>query len=171
MEPSGNSTPGTQESESQETDTNTDASVAESPATSDAAEHLFGPGSPAPRISIAKWMQGEPAEEIEKGQVDVVEFWATWCGPCVKGMPHMAQLQSEYGDKVKFIGVTREDEEKVALFLDRESPGIDGKTWSEVLTYRIALDDNDATNNAYIQAANRRGIPAAFVVGTSGNIE
>ena len=130
---------------------------------------LFGPGSPAPPIAIAKWMQGEPVEEFEQGKVYVVEFWATWCGPCLLSMPHMAELQTEYGDKVAFIGVTNEDEETIAQFL--ASPSRSEKTWAEVLTYRIALDDGDGTNTAYMAAAKQNGIPAAFIVGKTGNVE
>jgi len=146
----------------------------EAPEIADAASVVvaaepFGPGSLAPPIVIAKWVKGEPVESFSSGKVYVVEFWATWCGPCLRSMPHMASLQKEYGDKVTFIGVSDEDEQTVESFMKRESQ--EGGTWSEVLTYTIALDDEAQTNAAYMKAANQGGIPCAFVVGKTGNVE
>lgn len=124
----------------------------------------------APAISIAKWIQGQPIESFEKDKVYVVEFWATWCGPCLLSMPHMAALQEEYGDAVAFVGVTDEDENTISTFLTRDSR-VEGKKWSDVLTYRLALDAEGATNAQYMQAAGRQGIPCAFIVGKSGLVE
>ena len=90
-----------------------DEPAADEPAADDG---LLAPGSPAPAIAIAKWMQGEPVEEFEAGKVYVVEFWATWCGPCLQSMPHMAQLQTEYGDKVAFIGAPPKTKRRLLRF-------------------------------------------------------
>lgn len=130
---------------------------------------LFGPGSPAPPIAIGKWVKGDPVESFSNDKIYVVEFWATWCGPCLRSMPHMASLQTEYGDKVAFIGISDEDEATVNGFMKKKSQ--DDKTWEEVLTYTIALDDEQKTNSAYMKAANQNGIPCAFIVGKSGNVE
>lgn len=143
-----------------------DSSVAAGESASDDA---LMPGSPVPEIHIAKWMKGDAVESFDKGQVYVVEFWATWCPPCIASMPHMASLQTEYGDKVQFIGVTAEDEATVEKFFGQDSP--EGKSWSDTLTYRIALDDERKTNAAFLEAANQNGIPCAFIVGGSGNVE
>ena len=127
-------------------------------------------GDAAPMIAIAKWVQGQPIESYSNEKVHVVEFWATWCGPCLASMPHIASLQAEYGDKVAFIGVTAEDEATVSGFMEQTS-GTSDKKWSEVLSYRIALDDEGKTNAAFMEAAGQNGIPCAFIVGKSGQIE
>ena len=127
-------------------------------------------GDPAPMIAISKWIKGEPVAAYAPDKVFVVEFWATWCGPCLKSMPHIASLQSEYGDKVTFIGITAEDDATVTAFMGNLA-GQGDKTWSDVLTYRIALDDERKTNERFMDAAGQGGIPCAFIVGKSGNVE
>lgn len=126
-------------------------------------------GDQAPPIQIAAWAKGEPVKEFSKDKVYVVEFWATWCGPCRTSMPHMSTLQEQYGDKVQFIGVTDEDMETVNGFM--EQPGAGGEKWSDIIKYAIALDDREGTSNAYMRASNQTGIPTAFIVGRSGRVE
>ena len=75
-----------------------------------------------PKLRLDQWVLGSPADEGLDGKVHVVEFWATWCGPCRSSMPHISELQQRHGDDVTFIGVTREDVATVNRFLDKESP-------------------------------------------------
>jgi len=129
----------------------------------------LGIGDKAPPLAIAEWVTGAPLDGLETGTISVVEFWATWCGPCRTSMPHISELQDGYGDTVRFVGVTRETTDVVKDFLAKEqSPG---KTWTDVITYRLAVDQDDTTNDAYMKAANQTGIPTAFIVGKEGMIE
>ncbi|MEM1067715.1 MAG: TlpA disulfide reductase family protein [Planctomycetota bacterium] len=128
-------------------------------------------GDAAPDLSLAKFMMGEPTDLANSDRVHVVEFWATWCPPCRAGMPHISELQAKHGDAVAFVGVTREDEETVQTFLAQDSDVEEGKTWGEVIQYRIALDEGSKTNADYMQAAGQNGIPCAFIVGKEGKIE
>jgi tetratricopeptide (TPR) repeat protein len=85
-------------------------------------------------------------------------------------MPHIAELQTKYGDKVQIVGVTDEEPQVVEEFLKKMAPG-GQQTWEQLLTYRLALDANGGTNAAWMQAAGQQGIPCAFIVGRQGKVE
>lgn len=55
-----------------------------------------------------------------KERVALVNFWATWCPPCVAELPSMQGLYELYGDKVDFYFVTMEDPKKVARFMEKK---------------------------------------------------
>jgi len=129
-----------------------------------AQEATLKVGDDAPPLSIAKWVKGEPLT-LERNRIYVVEFWATWCGPCVASMPHLSELQDTYRDRITFIGVTHEDPnntlEKVETMVKAKGPG---------MGYTVAWDDAGKTNEAWMRAAGQNGIPCSFVVGATGKI-
>jgi thiol-disulfide isomerase/thioredoxin len=123
-------------------------------------------GDPAPKLQPTKWLQGAEVTEFAPGKTYVVEFWATWCGPCIVMMPHMAEMQREYKDKgVTFIGYTAKDPnntaEKVTAFVEKRGPK---------LGYTFAYDDDRETYDAYMKAAGQGGIPCSYVVDKEGKI-
>ncbi len=128
-------------------------------------------GDPAPPLAIGHWVKGEPIEEFEEGKVYVVEFWATWCGPCRASMPHISDLQEKYADyNVQVVGITDEPLEKVTEFLNSEDS--EGVTWNDKMRYTVAiLKDGTVFDNAYMSASGQRGIPTSFIVGKEGRIE
>ena len=121
------------------------------------------------RLAVTSWVKGSQVDAFEAGHIYVVEFWATWCGPCKAGMPHISQLQDEYQDIVTFIGISDEDVETVEEFFASQQR--EGTTWDEVADYTFAIDGDQATGQAYMAAAGQSGIPTAFVVGQDGHIE
>ena len=126
-------------------------------------------GDKAPSIDIEHWIQGKPFTEFEEGKVYVVEFWATWCGPCIASMPHMSALHEEYQDEVGFVGVSDEPLPTVTGWLERK--GRDGKVNGERASYPLTTDPDESVKNDYFRAAGQRGIPSAFLVGKTCEIE
>ncbi len=128
----------------------------------------LAPGSKAPAIDLAAVVHGPEVRPFSGEHVVVVEFWATWCGPCLRNMPHLSALQQQYGSEVQFIGVTDEDEQTVTEFLETEAE--DGETWRDSLSYTIAVDRNAQTSINFMQAAQQQGIPCAFVINKAGQV-
>jgi thiol-disulfide isomerase/thioredoxin len=123
-------------------------------------------GDPAPAIKATKWLQGAEVKEFAPGKVYVVEFWATWCGPCIVMMPHLGDLQREYKNKgVTFIGYSAKDpsntQERVTAFVEKRGPK---------LGYTMCYADDRETYAAWMTAAGRGGIPCSFVVDQGGRI-
>ncbi|HCT46375.1 MAG: hypothetical protein CMJ35_07240 [Phycisphaerae bacterium] len=126
-------------------------------------------GSKAPELQIAKFVKGDSVQSFEPGQVYVVEFWATWCGPCIAAFPHLSELQEEYKGKAQFIGVNiwegvddqAERIEKVEGFVADQG---------ERMSYTVAVENGSAMADTWMKPAAQNGIPAAFIVDGTGTI-
>ena len=120
-------------------------------------------GDPAPRLQISKWIQGQPVKEFARDKVYVIEFWATWCGPCRESIPHLNALHQKFKDKgLVVIGqdVMESQPELVPPFVQKM--GAD-------MSYRVALDTEDgAMEKSWMEAAGHNGIPLAFAVDRRG---
>ena len=123
-------------------------------------------GDKAPPVRATKWLQGAEVKEFAAGKTYVMEFWATWCGPCIVMMPHMGELQAEYKAKgVTFIGFSAKDPnnslEKVQALVEKRGPK---------LGYTFAYADDRETYDAWMKAAGQNGIPCCFVVDKAGKV-
>jgi len=139
-------------------------------------------GSKAPKLDIEHWVSNgndkfEPVTEFETEKVYVVEFWATWCGPCVMSMPHLAETQKKYAEKgVQLISVSDEDLETVKGFLEKPVKGAEKddkeNTYGKLTSvYCLTTDPDKSVYEGYMDAAGQNGIPTCFIVGKSGLIE
>jgi len=119
-------------------------------------------GDPAPGLNIEHWMHGE-ATSLERGKVYVIEFWATWCVPCVQAIPKLSEMQRLYRDNdLVIIGISTEEEETVRNFVQRRGREIE---------YHIAVDSRKSTHRSWMRAAERDGVPSAFIVGRKGKVQ
>jgi thiol-disulfide isomerase/thioredoxin len=132
------------------------------------AADVLVPGKPAPAFTPEKFIKGTEVKALEPGKVHVIEFWATWCPPCVASMPHLTQLQKDNPD-IAIIGVAcferggdaAAKEKRVQDFVDARGDGVG---------FAIAYDADGSMGRDWMTAAKRNGIPCSFVVGKDGKI-
>jgi len=128
-------------------------------------------GDPAPGIRLAEFVKGAPLPNLELGKIYVLEFWATWCGPCQANIPHLSELQDKY-PQATFIGVAvmEPNTEAVRTFVAE---------MGDQIRYRIAIEEPLAGRSGreggsmtrhWLEASYQRGIPAAFIVNPAGRI-
>lgn len=118
------------------------------------------PGAKAPALKVHAWLKGTPVKEFKKGEIHVIEFWATWCGPCITSIPHVTELAKKYQGKIKVTGVSvwerPWDQAKAQKFVDDMGAKMD---------YNVAIDTQEGVMaDTWMQAAEQNGIPAAFIV-------
>ena len=116
------------------------------------------------KVPDFNWTGGNGAEvtfaEFSKDNVVLINFWATWCGPCKRELPDLIALHSEYKDKnVKILGISVDRDADVLGLVHNFAVEAN-------LSYPIVID-NGELERAF---GGIRGIPTSFFVSKSGEI-
>jgi cytochrome c biogenesis protein CcmG/thiol:disulfide interchange protein DsbE len=122
---------------------------------------LLADGTPAPELSLPRFQGGVLSLAQLKGKVVLLDFWATWCGPCAAEMPSLQKLAREYEGKGLAFVAANHDQSPSAVrdvqgFVQRVVPGLDPY---------IAFA-NDGTALAYkVQA-----LPTLYLIDRDGHV-
>lgn len=126
-------------------------------------------GRPAPDFELDTAAGGKYQLSKEKGKIVVLDFWASWCGPCLQAMPRIHRAVESFGrDDVQLLGVNLEEgTDRISLTLDRLD-----------LDLQVALDRNGRVAEKYGAVAipqtvviDREGIVRRVFVGGSAQLE
>ncbi len=123
-------------------------------------------GDPAPALGSLEWVKGTGPATFEKGTVYAVEFWATWCGPCVASMPHLSDLQREHHDRnFQVVAITAQDPQNTIEAVRKLVDSMGDK-----IAYPIGFDASGETLASYMMAAAVATIPCTFLLDREGRV-
>jgi thiol-disulfide isomerase/thioredoxin len=112
---------------------------------------------PAPDFRLTG-LDGKPVALADfKGKVVLVNFWATWCGPCRAEIPDLVELQNKYKDRLQILGLVVDDDDQDAIkkFMERFH-----------INYPVAL----ATDGLRLEYGGIPALPTSFVLDSEGRV-
>ena len=95
-----------------------------------------------------------------EGEVVILDFWATWCPPCKRAMPHLQDIHEEYGDKgihVVAVATDQQGAQIVRPFIEKNG-----------YTFRVVPDVTQSLNRDF---GGIRSIPTTFIIGPDGEVK
>jgi len=135
-----------------------------------AAEPSFRIGDSAPVIAPVTWLKGTPVAQYDPGRVYVVEFWATWCPPCIRTIPHLSALQQQHASTLTIVGVNAEG----LLGFEAKTSAVNSfmTKHGRDMAYTVAMEDpiGKPISGTWIIGTGSLGAPTAGIIDQHGKL-
>lgn len=125
-------------------------------------------GDPAPALHV-KFVKGKPISRFQKGKVYVLEFWATWCGPCKKAMPHVSEISRKFSGKAEVIGISVWERDKKDQDINMQVTKF-VKSNDSIMDFNVAMEEGDLMAKTWLTPAGVIGIPATMIIDALGQV-
>jgi len=127
------------------------------------AQKELAVGNKAPEINVTKYIENIPQDKSVKGKYILLEFWATWCAPCLGAVPHLNNLKEKYKKRedILFLSMTYEEPDKVLKTLKR----VRFKTC-------VVTDQSEVTfKNFGVERDKTISVPRTILIDNKGNVK
>jgi len=122
-------------------------------------------GDTAPQLTFSKLVKGN-STVLSDEKITILEFWATWCVPCIAAMPHLSELAEKYTDEANVIAVNvmeRTGDQPYSVVAPKVTEFVE--KMSEKMRFTVVVDDDEKNmEKKWLRAAGINGIPATIVV-------
>ncbi len=122
-------------------------------------------GDTAPQLTFSKLVKGS-STVLSDEKITILEFWATWCVPCIAAMPHLSELAEKYTDEANVIAVNvmeRTGDQPYSVVAPKVTEFVE--KMSEKMRFTVVVDDDEKNmEKKWLRAAGINGIPATIVV-------
>lgn len=120
-------------------------------------------GKPAPKATTTTLDGKTWSLANQKGKVVLIDFWATWCGPCVRAMPEMKNIYAKYKDHPNFV--------MVGTAMDRNANDVKKFITSENIPWLQLHEPGKDWNNSFSDAFNVKSIPSIWIIDQNGVVK
>lgn len=118
--------------------------------------HTASAANAAPSFTVTNMRDKSVSLASLKGKPVFVNFWATWCPPCVKEMPDIQKMYEKYGDKIQFVTINIDANKKeIKAFMDKHG-----------FTMPVMMDSDGSASAAY----SLQAIPVSYIIDSEGNL-